>query len=128
MTSLFDQLEKKIEAEIKDISRSNQDFQEYVFRVIFIYGRSNVKPTFIEGEQSNNLLRRSNFFFDVLYLHDKQTKDNCPQEIFDSLLAVERDDSNNLFYETSASLKKILYYMAHLLANPSQRTIDANLS
>jgi len=108
--------------------------------MLFFYSRSNVVPEWIEGEEvahhncllhtltiyllsqsSKQLLSSPYFFFDAFYTHEKPSKTNNPQVIYDFLSDIERPDENNYVVETHSSLRRIYLHFTLLLANPLQR-------
>jgi len=112
--------------------------------MLFFYSRSNVVPEWIEGEEVSwvhynclfthslnlwyllsqsckQLLSSPYFFFDAFYTHEKPSKTNNPQVIYDFLSDIERPDENNYVVETHSSLRRIYLHFTLLLANPLQR-------
>jgi hypothetical protein len=51
------------------------------------------------------------FTFDALYLHDKPTRDNCPQRVYDVLVdALERvSESEGYIFESSSGSARVLF-------------------
>lgn len=118
LSSLFGLLQNKY----PDINNINND--NYIYRVIFIYGRSNCIPHFKEGaskSQVQQLLDSPIFYFDGLYLHNKPNKDNKPQEIYDFITELEGKDHSGYFFENSTSVRRLFLNVSNLLAHPLQR-------
>ncbi|KAH0969495.1 hypothetical protein GBA52_028676 [Prunus armeniaca] len=64
------------------------------------------------------------FTLDVVYLHDKPGPDNCPQEVYDSLVdALELvSEYEGYILESGQGLTRVLFrYMCMLLSHPQQR-------
>jgi len=102
--------------------RGPADTPDFIYRVIFVYSRSNVIPEFIPGDTTHQqFLKSPLFFFDALYLHAKQTKENNPQEVYDFITDIEGQDEKSYFFETSISNKRLQQNIATLLAHPLQR-------
>ncbi|KAL6276686.1 hypothetical protein ACE6H2_020287 [Prunus campanulata] len=92
--------------------------QNRLLRVILIYCRSSIRP------HHQWPVNQKLFTLDVVYLHEKPGPDNCPQEIFDSLVdAVEHvSEYEGYTLETGQLLARILFrYMCMLLSHPQQR-------
>lgn len=123
MSSLFSTMLNFIEQDAK----TGAD-QDCVYRCIFIYCRSNSVPIWSHGQQSGRkVLSRENFFFDVLYLHEKPSSSNMPQEVFDALTDVyhscgttERPNSS-YYCENSTSISRHFLCWAQIMAMPFQR-------
>jgi hypothetical protein len=51
------------------------------------------------------------FTFDALYLHDKPTRDNCPQRVYDVLVdALERvSEFEGYIFESSSGSARVLF-------------------
>ncbi|KAI5066281.1 hypothetical protein GOP47_0018905 [Adiantum capillus-veneris] len=94
--------------------------QGRILRVILIYCRSDVVPAYpTDWHQS-----KVSFTFDALYLHDKPTQENCPQQVYDALVeALERVSlGEGYIYESGSGFTRILFkQMCCLLAHPQQR-------
>jgi hypothetical protein len=123
MSSLFSTMSNFIEQDAK-----NGADKDCVYRCIFIYCRSDSVPIWTHGQQSGRkVLSRENFFFDVLYLHEKPSSSNMPQEVFDALTDVyhtcgtmERPNSS-YYCENSTSISRHFLCWAQIMAMPSQR-------
>jgi hypothetical protein len=64
------------------------------------------------------------FDLDVMYLHDKPNRDNCPQKVYDALVdALERTtEHEGYIYENGGGLTRVLFrHMCILLSHPQQR-------
>ncbi|KAF4375665.1 hypothetical protein CsatB_006212 [Cannabis sativa] len=89
-----------------------------ILRVILIYCRSSVRP------QHQWPVNQKSFTLDVIYLHDKPGPDNCPQEVYDSLVdALDHvSEYEGYIFESGQGLQRVLFkYMCTLLAHPQQR-------
>jgi hypothetical protein len=123
MSSLFSSMLNCIEQDVK-----NGTDKDCVYRCIFIYCRSNSVPIWSHGQQAGRkVLSRENFFFDVLYLHEKPSSSNMPQEVFDALTDVyhscgttERPNSS-YYCENSTSISRHFLCWAQIMAMPFQR-------
>ncbi|PQQ14053.1 uncharacterized protein Pyn_37779 [Prunus yedoensis var. nudiflora] len=85
---------------------------------ILIYCRSSIRP------HHQWPVNQKLFTLDVVYLHEKPGPDNCPQEVYDSLVdAVEHvSEYEGYTLETGQLLARILFrYMCMLLSHPQQR-------
>ncbi|GLT57229.1 hypothetical protein SLA2020_302170 [Shorea laevis] len=92
--------------------------QNRILRVILIYCRSSMKPHY-QWPVNQKL-----FTLDVMYLHDKPGPDNCPQEVYDTLVeALEHvSEYEGYIYESGQGLARVLFrYVSVLLAHPQQR-------
>ncbi|KAI5354251.1 PREDICTED: BRISC and BRCA1-A complex member 1 [Prunus dulcis] len=92
--------------------------QNRLLRVILIYCRSSVRPN--HQWPVNQKL----FTLDVVYLHDKPGPENCPQEVYDSLVdALELvSEYEGYILESGQGLTRVLFrYMCMLLSHPQQR-------
>jgi len=127
MSSLFTVLQNCIE---QDAKNSSSD-KECVYRCIFIYCRSDSVPVWgmsPYGQMAGRkVLSRENFYFDVLYLHEKPSSSNMPQEVFDALTDVyhtcgttERPNSS-YYCENSTSISRHFLCWAQIMAVPTQR-------
>ncbi|GMN35957.1 hypothetical protein TIFTF001_005655 [Ficus carica] len=89
-----------------------------ILRVILIYCRSSTRP------QHQWPVNQKFFTLDVVYLHDKPGPDNCPQEVYDSLVdALDHvSEYEGYIFESGQGLQRVLFrYMCILLAHPQQR-------
>nr|AFK40962.1 unknown [Medicago truncatula] len=92
--------------------------QGRILRVILFYCRSTVRP------RHQWPVNQKLFTFDVMYLHDKPGPDNCPQEIYDSLVeALEHvTEYEGYILESGQGLARVLFrHMLILLSHPQQR-------
>lgn len=67
------------------------------------------------------------FTLDVMYLHDKPGPDNCPQEIYDTLVeALEHvTEYEGYILESGQGLARVLFrHMLILLSHPQQRCVQ----
>lgn len=60
-------------------------------------------------------------FFDAFYMHEKPSKNNNPQAVYDALTDIDQVDENAYFFETHRSLRRIYLNFTLLLAHPLQR-------
>ncbi|KAI9146512.1 hypothetical protein BKA69DRAFT_33365 [Paraphysoderma sedebokerense] len=103
----------------------NSDSTELT-RVIFLYSRSNVMVKF-KGSDADGveLMKRfhscGKYFFDCIYLHEKPNEDSDPQDVYDSLTAVESQEGLSYFFEVTRSWRRFYLAMTSLLAHPLQR-------
>ncbi|KAL4194484.1 hypothetical protein AMTRI_Chr05g68910 [Amborella trichopoda] len=91
---------------------------------ILIYCRSSVVPEFHWSE--NQKL----FTFDAMYLHEKPSRDNCPQKVYDALVdALERvSEYEGYIVESGVGLARVLFrHMCVLLSHPQQRCLQDDL-
>ncbi|ERN15401.1 uncharacterized protein LOC18443690 [Amborella trichopoda] len=98
--------------------------QSRILRVILIYCRSSVVPEFHWSE--NQKL----FTFDAMYLHEKPSRDNCPQKVYDALVdALERvSEYEGYIVESGVGLARVLFrHMCVLLSHPQQRCLQDDL-
>jgi hypothetical protein len=126
MSSLFAAVQNCIDQDVK-----NGADKDCVYRCIFIYCRSDSVPIWGQSPYGQiagrNILSKENFFFDVLYLHEKPSSTNMPQEVFDALTDVyhtcgttERPNSS-YYCENSTSISRHFLCWAQIMAMPSQR-------
>lgn len=127
MSSLFTVMQNCIDQDSK-----NGADRDCVYRCLFIYCRSDSVPAWglsPYGQMAGRkVLSKENFFFDVLYLHEKPVlNQNCPQEVFDALTDVyhtcgttERPNSS-YYCENSTSISRHFLCWAQIMAMPSQR-------
>lgn len=67
---------------------------------------------------------------DILYLHDKPTKDNCPQNVYDALVdALEHVTQNEGYiFESGQGLARVLFrQICILLMHPLMRCMQDDL-
>lgn len=123
MSSLFELILSKIS---DPAVFQKQEPPSFVYRCIFIYGRSSIIPQFYDGEMSKNrLLQAPYFFFDALYVHEKPSKDNNPQEVYDRITDFDLNNTG-YFFESSTNPKRLYFHMAQLLSNPLQRSEESS--
>ncbi|KAK7311414.1 hypothetical protein RJT34_09546 [Clitoria ternatea] len=95
--------------------------QGRIFRVILFYCRSAERP------QHQWPVNQKVFTLDVMYLHDKPGPDNCPQEVYDTLVeALEHvSEYEGYILESGQGLARILFrQVLILLSHPQQRCIQ----
>eukprot|EP01112_Ceratiomyxa_fruticulosa_P014439 TRINITY_DN4133_c0_g1_i1.p1 TRINITY_DN4133_c0_g1~~TRINITY_DN4133_c0_g1_i1.p1 ORF type:complete len:274 (-),score=42.91 TRINITY_DN4133_c0_g1_i1:28-849(-) len=111
---------------------SRQDSEEFVYRIIFIYSRSNIEPQFISIPKQTlfpQIISHPLLFFDALYVHSKASSSNSVQSIYDTITDIsnpekEGEESRSYFFEASTNLKRLYAHFAMLLVNPLQRPHD----
>ncbi|KAG0573720.1 hypothetical protein KC19_VG203600 [Ceratodon purpureus] len=89
-------------------------------RVVLIYCRSSV-PIEVATQWPD---KQQLFSFDALYLHDKPTNGNRPQDVYDSLVdALERvsEFESYIFESSSGSARLLFRNICILLSHPQQR-------
>mmetsp|Transcript_36533 Transcript_36533/g.59073 ORF Transcript_36533/g.59073 Transcript_36533/m.59073 type:complete len:259 (-) Transcript_36533:132-908(-) len=121
ISSIFRVVTNKVEVPFPSTTTQNQALPKYVVRVIFIYGRSTIKPIRSEEEFENTFLVSRYFFFDALYVHDRPSDRNCPQDVYDVITSVENPDVMSYFFENSTNNKRLFQHISFLLAHPLQR-------
>ncbi|XP_023634571.1 uncharacterized protein LOC17878717 isoform X2 [Capsella rubella] len=102
----------------------NSRAQNRILRVILIYCRSSVRPTY-DWPVNQKL-----FTLDVLYLHDKPGPDNCPHDVYDSLGdAIKRVSKyGGYIFESGHGLAQSVFKrMSTLLSHPPQRCAQVDL-
>eukprot|EP01097_Dermamoeba_algensis_P012010 TRINITY_DN953_c0_g1_i4.p1 TRINITY_DN953_c0_g1~~TRINITY_DN953_c0_g1_i4.p1 ORF type:complete len:305 (+),score=76.55 TRINITY_DN953_c0_g1_i4:35-916(+) len=119
MSTLFQLLNDKVNL------KQNNIRPEFVYRIVFIYSRSSCIPHYNEGCMLQKETMASPFvIYDACYLHEKASKDNKPQEIYDVVSAIENVDENSYTSETVSSCAKLNYFFCLLLAHALQRPHD----
>ncbi|TKY74919.1 BRISC and BRCA1-A complex member 1 [Spatholobus suberectus] len=92
-----------------------------ILRVILFYCRSSERP------QHQWPVNQKLFTLDVMYLHDKPGPDNCPQEVYDTLVeALEHvSEYEGYILESGQGLARVLFrHVLILLSHPQQRCIQ----
>ncbi|KAL1922319.1 uncharacterized protein VTP21DRAFT_9858 [Calcarisporiella thermophila] len=104
-------------------SQASVDANDYVLRVIIIYGRTSVIPKKPTPELLAKLYgdTKISCYIDVIFIHDRPTADNSPQEVYDSLLDLESIDGKSYAFEINRLAKNFALNMAMLLGHPFQR-------
>jgi len=98
---------------------------DYVYRLIFIYSRSDVVPHFKDRNKAQTFFDRPIVYFDTLYLHKPSSGENpLPQKIYDFLSEIRRSDKEFYHFENSTSTTKFFSSVTTLLAHPLQRPTD----
>ncbi|XP_004501475.1 uncharacterized protein [Cicer arietinum] len=95
--------------------------QGRILRVILFYCRSTVRP------QHQWPVNQKLFTLDVMYLHDKPGPDNCPQEVYDTLVeALEHvTEYEGYILESGQGLARVVFrHMLILLSHPQQRCVQ----
>ncbi|KAI4316550.1 hypothetical protein L6164_024524 [Bauhinia variegata] len=98
--------------------------QNRILRVILIYCRSSVRP------QYQWPVNQKSFTLDVMYLHDKPGPDNCPQDVYDTLVdALEHvSEYEGYIFESGQGLARVLFrHMCVLLSHPQQRCLQEHV-
>ncbi|KAK2442534.1 BRISC/BRCA1-A complex protein [Trifolium repens] len=112
LTTLF-----RLAAHEAEISR----MQGRILRVILFYCRSTERPHH-QWPENPKL-----FTLDIIYLHDKPGPDNCPQEIYDTLVETLEHvtEYEGYIFESGQGLIRLLYrHMLILLSHPQQRCVQ----
>jgi hypothetical protein len=103
-----------------------------IYRTIVFYSRSNVIPELKLGVElpsdAKALLTSPNFYFDILYMHSKPSKDNKTQQVFDFFTDIENVVPKDQFCYISESCTKPRFHtqLAQLVAHPKLRPSQAN--
>ncbi|CAL5203495.1 unnamed protein product [Lathyrus oleraceus] len=95
--------------------------QGRILRVILFYCRSTGLP------QHQWPVNQRLFTLDIMYLHDKPGPDNCPQEVYDTLvdtLEHVTDYEGYIFESGQASARVLFRRVLVLLSHPQQRCIQ----
>lgn len=95
--------------------------QGRILRVILFYCRSSERP------KHQWPVNQKLFTLDVMYLHDKPGPDNCPQEVYDTLVeALEHvSEYEGYILESGQGLARVLFrHVLILLSHPQQRCIQ----
>ncbi|KAG0262754.1 Component of the BRCA1-A complex [Mortierella polycephala] len=95
-----------------------------VIRAIMVYTRSDVLPTQPEDEILEVLHSSGRFYFDCVYIHNKNSEVQGsikPQDIYDRLTDLESVQYPGYFYELARLMKKFTTSMSELLASPTIR-------
>ena len=93
---------------------------------ILIYCRSSVRPVHQYVIPSDKRC----FTLDVMYLHNKPGPENCPQEVYDTLVDTLElvGEYEGYILESGQGLLRIIFrYMCILLAHPQQRGLQDDL-
>jgi len=113
---------------------SRSELEDFVYRIIMIYSRSNVEPQFITSPKQTlfpQIMSHPLLFFDALYIHSKPSSSNKVQSIYDTITDIvvnekEGEDGRSYFFEASTNIKRLYSHFATLLVNPLQRPLDQN--
>ncbi len=98
-----------------------------VTRAVVVYSRSIDAPTLASGPSYRALQQHSNFFLDVVYVHERPSGSNAPQQVFDRLTAHEGGAATPSFvFEHSANARRLAFSIAQLAAHPSVRGDQAS--
>lgn len=123
ITTIFDHLNLK---SFRGFNNSKSFEQNN--RVVLFYNSSKI-PVFIDPSYTAFLPQLPNFFFDVLYLHNKLTsqedKEKC-EKVFNSLNQMK--SFNWYSFENSGNLKGFQYYCYLLMCSPSIRIKQNKIS
>ncbi|KAL5065917.1 hypothetical protein RYX36_027654 [Vicia faba] len=98
--------------------------QGRILRVILFYCRSAVRP------QHHWLVSQKLFTLDIMYLCDKPGPDNCPQQVYDTLVQTLEHVSNypGYIFESGPGSEKVLFvHVLILLSHPQQRCVQEYL-
>eukprot|EP00300_Choanocystis_sp_HF-7_P034887 c47968_g1_i1.p1 GENE.c47968_g1_i1~~c47968_g1_i1.p1 ORF type:complete len:282 (-),score=52.95 c47968_g1_i1:230-1075(-) len=100
----------------------------YTVRAIVLFARSGVASAVPAPASPWSLLREPLFFLDVEYLHEKPSRDNDPQAVYNSLTYLESASRTSLFYEDSTSYRRFVEHMTLLLGHPLQRAAPSTIA
>ncbi|XP_030835933.1 BRISC and BRCA1-A complex member 1 [Strongylocentrotus purpuratus] len=119
LTSLFETIVHKVELPvIEDIEVLPPP---YIVRTLFFYGRSALIPEFDNGREAQVALSASPyFFFDVFYLHEPPSEENCCKDIYDVFLDLDKNNTSYI-HEVGRNTTNLYNRMASLVAHPLQR-------
>ncbi|KAJ2962970.1 hypothetical protein NQZ79_g1900 [Umbelopsis isabellina] len=109
---------------MSDESTSHVDINDpnHFVQAITIYGRSNCLPSEPDVNNLTTIQTCTNFVLDMLYIHERKTEANMPQDIYDRWLQLESDLYPGWFYEFGRlARRRIALAMMQLLAHPLQR-------
>uniref|UniRef100_M8AMW4 BRISC and BRCA1-A complex member 1 n=1 Tax=Aegilops tauschii TaxID=37682 RepID=M8AMW4_AEGTA len=98
--------------------------QGRLLRVVLIYCRSSTKP------HHQWPVKPKNFTMDIVYLHDKPTADNCPQNVYDALVdALEHvSQYEGYILESGQGLARVLFrQICIILSHPLLRCMQDDL-
>ncbi|KAF7023012.1 hypothetical protein CFC21_035625 [Triticum aestivum] len=98
--------------------------QGRLLRVVLIYCRSSTKPHHLWP------VKPKNFTMDIVYLHDKPTADNCPQNVYDALVdALEHvSQYEGYILESGQGLARVLFrQICIILSHPLLRCMQDDL-
>ncbi|KAH8549560.1 hypothetical protein BGW37DRAFT_522224 [Umbelopsis sp. PMI_123] len=96
---------------------------KHFIQAIAIYGRSSCIPSEPSKELLSQLQWCTSFVFDMLYIHEKKSETNCPQDIYNRWLLLESDVYSGWFFDFGRlARRRIALAMMQLLAHPLQRT------
>ena len=124
MSSVFDEFFKLVDKEVtvEEEKIKNNQKPSYVYRIITIYGRSNVVPEMKDRRSYERFLNSPICFIDNLYLHKKPGKELFPQEVYDFLNEFANGSPREFYnYETHSQLKVVYNAFNNFLGNPLQR-------
>ncbi|XP_058802187.1 BRISC and BRCA1-A complex member 1-like, partial [Phymastichus coffea] len=105
----------------QQVSENKKLLDDYVVRVILLYTRSNIIPRFNLADSSvQELIKNSNFYFDVLYIHELNCQKHKCEEIY---IELKKLDIRNTSYimEVSRDAVGLHNLMGKFLAHPKQR-------
>ncbi|XP_072172952.1 BRISC and BRCA1-A complex member 1-like isoform X2 [Diadema setosum] len=119
LSSLFKTIASQVELpEIEDVEVLPPP---YIVRTLFFYGRSAHIPEFTNGREEQLALSSSPyFFFDVFYLHEPPSEDNCCKDIYDVFLDLDKNNTSYI-HEVGRNTTQLYNKMAALVAHPLQR-------
>ncbi|CAO3688036.1 unnamed protein product [Umbelopsis ramanniana] len=95
---------------------------EHFIQAIVIYGRSGCVPSEPSKEILSQIQWCTSFVFDMLYIHEKKSEINCPQDVYNRWLQLESDVYPGWFFDFGRlARRRIALAMMQLLAHPLQR-------
>ncbi|KAF9171085.1 hypothetical protein BGX20_008127 [Mortierella sp. AD010] len=118
--------------DFKEFEHSNLDQDDgSIIRLIMIYTRSDVLPSVPDPEVLDVLAASGRFSYDCVYIHHKGGEVSGPikpQHVYDRLTEMEDIRAPGYYYELTRVLKKYSSAMGELLAHPSVRAIQDEMS
>ncbi|KAG0020608.1 hypothetical protein BGZ80_003924 [Entomortierella chlamydospora] len=118
--------------DFKEFEHSNLDQDDgSIIRLIMIYTRSDVLPSVPDPEVLDVLAASGRFSYDCVYIHHKAGEVSGPikpQHVYDRLTEMEDIRAPGYYYELTRILKKYSSAMGELLAHPSVRAIQDEMS
>ncbi|XP_033636243.1 BRISC and BRCA1-A complex member 1-like [Asterias rubens] len=123
LRSLFDVIQEKVK--LPDIEDIECLPPPHIVRILFVYGRSRCIPQLAAEDDTHSQSQQSlttspYFFFDVFYVHEPPTEDNCCKEIYDVFLNLDVHNTSYI-HEVGRQTTQLYDKMAMLVAHPLQR-------
>ncbi len=123
LKSLFDIIQEKVH--LPEIENIDCLPLLHIVRILFVYGRSRCIPQLsadddTQSQSQQSLSTSPYFFFDVFYVHEPPTEDNCCKEIYDVFLNLDVHNTSYI-HGVGRNTQKVHEKMAMLIAHPLQR-------